>query len=104
MTLQRVKTDFYGRWIESFRYIDYRVVDVYDPCSSSFQEFIQCIQGRIFPYSDPFVCRVTLYWNGCNNSNLIRIVEDKEVYWLMLVILKFPNNDLVVVVDSIPTG
>ncbi|KAA0063047.1 hypothetical protein E6C27_scaffold468G001600 [Cucumis melo var. makuwa] len=39
MALQRVKTVFDGRWIESWRYIDYRLLDVYVPVSSSFQEF-----------------------------------------------------------------
>uniref|UniRef100_A0A9I9EEV7 Uncharacterized protein n=1 Tax=Cucumis melo TaxID=3656 RepID=A0A9I9EEV7_CUCME len=44
MALQRVKTLFDGRWIESSRYIDYRVLDVYVPVSSLFQEFVNCIQ------------------------------------------------------------
>ncbi|TYK07940.1 NBS-LRR type resistance protein [Cucumis melo var. makuwa] len=47
------------------------------------------------------VSRLTVYRNGCNKSNLIQIVDDKDVSWLMLVMLKFSNNDLLVVVDSV---
>uniref|UniRef100_A0A9I9EDL3 Transposase MuDR plant domain-containing protein n=1 Tax=Cucumis melo TaxID=3656 RepID=A0A9I9EDL3_CUCME len=41
-------------------------------------------------------------WNGCNNLNLIWIVHDKEVSWIMLVMSKFPDNDLLVVVEISP--
>ncbi|TYK02522.1 uncharacterized protein E5676_scaffold784G00540 [Cucumis melo var. makuwa] len=41
-----------------------------------------------------FVSQLIVYWNGCNNSNLIRIVDDKDVSWLMLVMSKFSDNDL----------
>ena len=104
MALQRVKTVFDGRWVESFQYIYYRMIDVYVSCSSSFQGFIQCIQGRLFPSSDLFVCRGTLYWDGCNNSNLLLVVEDKDVYCVMLVMSKSLDNNLVVVVDFAPAG
>ena len=66
--------------MESSQYIDYRMVDVLVPCLSSFQEFIQWIQGRLFPSLDLSVCRITLCWDGCDRSNLIRIVEDKDGY------------------------
>ncbi|TYK14069.1 protein FAR-RED ELONGATED HYPOCOTYL 3-like [Cucumis melo var. makuwa] len=102
MALQRVKTVFDGRWIESCRYIDYRLLDVYVPVSSSFQEFANCIQRRLFPNSEVSVSRLTVYWKDCNNSNLIRIVDDKDVSWIMLVISKFPDNDLLVVVETVP--
>ena len=81
------------------------MVDVFVPSSSSFQEFISWIQGRLFPSLHISVCHITLYWDGCNTSNLIRIVEvDKDVYWLMLIMLKFLDNDFVVVVDYAPAG
>ncbi|KAA0054157.1 protein FAR1-RELATED SEQUENCE 4-like [Cucumis melo var. makuwa] len=79
MGLQRVKTVFDGRWIESSRYIDYRLLDVYVPVSSPFQEFVNCIQRRLFPNLEVSVSRLTVYWTNCNNSNLIRIVDDKDV-------------------------
>uniref|UniRef100_A0A9I9E199 Uncharacterized protein n=1 Tax=Cucumis melo TaxID=3656 RepID=A0A9I9E199_CUCME len=44
---------------------------------------------------------LTVYWIDCNNSNLIQIVDDKHVSWIMLAISKFPDNDLLVVVDTI---
>ncbi|KAA0061274.1 uncharacterized protein E6C27_scaffold455G001170 [Cucumis melo var. makuwa] len=72
MALQRVKTVFYGRWIESCRYIDYRLLDV-DPLLKRWQQL-----------------------------KLIRIVDDKDVSWIMLVLSKFPNNDLLIVVDTAP--
>ena len=93
MALQRVKIVFDGRWIESCRYIDYRLLDVYVPVSSSFQEFANCIQRRLFPNSEVSVSRLTVYWKDCNNSKLIRIVDDKDVSWIMLLISKFPDND-----------
>ena len=80
------------------------MINVFVPCSSSFQEFIQCIQGRLFPYLYIFVCRITLYWDGCNTSNLIQIVLDMDVYWFMLIMSKFLDNGFVVVVDSAPVG
>ena len=101
MVLQRVKTVFDGRWIESCRYIDYRILDVYASVSSSFQKFVNCIQRKLFPNSEVSVSRLTVYWKDCNNSNLIRIVDDKHVSWIMLVISKFPDNDLLVVVDTV---
>nr|ADN33872.1 hypothetical protein [Cucumis melo subsp. melo] len=61
MALQQVKIVFDGRWIESSRYIDYRVLDVYVPVSSSFQEFANYIQRRLFPNSELFVSRLTVY-------------------------------------------
>ncbi|TYJ95560.1 hypothetical protein E5676_scaffold767G00630 [Cucumis melo var. makuwa] len=54
MTLQRVKTVFDGKWIESWRYIDYRLLDVYVPISSSFQEFAN---GRCKPIKKRRACR-----------------------------------------------
>ena len=71
MTLQRVKTILDGRcrWIESFRYLDYRVVE-HVSFSSSFQGFVECIQGRLFMSSNLSMSRLTIYWDGCNNSNL----------------------------------
>ena len=47
-----------------------------------------------------FLCHITLYWDRCNSSNLIRIDEDNDMYWLMLIMSKFSNNDFVLVVDS----
>ncbi|TYK16435.1 hypothetical protein E5676_scaffold21G002330 [Cucumis melo var. makuwa] len=44
--------------------------------SSSFQEFVNCIQGRSFPTLELSMSRLTVYWNGCNNLNLIRIVDN----------------------------
>ncbi|KAA0042312.1 protein FAR-RED ELONGATED HYPOCOTYL 3-like [Cucumis melo var. makuwa] len=102
MALQRVKTVLDGRWIESCRYIDYCLLDVYVLVSSSFQEFENCIQHRLFPNSDVSVSRLTVYWKGCNNLKLIQIVDDKDVSWIMLVLSKFPNNDLLIVVDTAP--
>ncbi|KAA0067552.1 protein FAR1-RELATED SEQUENCE 2-like [Cucumis melo var. makuwa] len=102
MALQRVKTVFHGRWIESCRYIDYRLLDVYVPVSSSFQEFVNCIQHRLFPNSEVSICTLTLYWKDGNNSKLIRIVDDKDVSWIMLVLSKLPDNDLLIVVDTAP--
>ena len=104
MALQQVNTILDGRWIESFRYLDYRVVEVYVPFSSLFQEFVDCIQGRLFPSSNISVSHFTVYWDDCNNPNHIQIVEDKDVSWLMLVLSKFPNNYLLVVVDSVSAG
>ena len=80
------------------------MVNVFVSCSSSFQVFLQCIQDRLFPSLDIFVCRITLYWNECNSSNLIQIVEDKGVCRLMLIMSKFSDNDFVVVVDYAPAG
>ncbi|KAA0038035.1 uncharacterized protein E5676_scaffold237G001590 [Cucumis melo var. makuwa] len=102
MALQRVKTVFDGRWIESSRYIDYHLLDVYVPVSSSFQEFVNCIQRRLFPNLEVSVSRLTVYWKDCNNSNLIQIVNDKDESWIMLVISKFSDNDLLIVVDTVP--
>ncbi|KAA0066503.1 uncharacterized protein E5676_scaffold572G00320 [Cucumis melo var. makuwa] len=102
MALQRVKTVFDGRWIESCRYIDYRLLDVYVPVPSSFQEFVNCIHRRLFPNSEVSVSRLTVYSKDCNNLKLIRIVDDKDVSWIMLVISKFSNNDLLIVVDTAP--
>ena len=51
-------------WI--FQYLDYRVVSL----SPSFQEFIECIQDRLFLSSNLFMSRLIVYWDGCNNSNL----------------------------------
>ncbi|XP_050944055.1 uncharacterized protein LOC127150391 [Cucumis melo] len=55
-----------------------------------------------FPNLEVSVSRLTVYWKDCNNSNLIRIVDDKDVSWIMLVISKFPDNDLLVVVGTAP--
>ena len=103
MALQRVKTVFDGRWIESSQYIDYRVFDVYVPVSSLFQEIVNCTQRSLFPTFELSVSRLTVYWTGCNNANLIWIVDDKDVSSIMLVILKFSNNDLLVVIDILIT-
>ncbi|TYK22587.1 uncharacterized protein E5676_scaffold195G00040 [Cucumis melo var. makuwa] len=45
---------------------------------------------------------LTLYWKDGNNSKLIRIVDDKDVSWIMLVLSKLPDNDLLVVLDTAP--
>ena len=91
MALQRVKNVFNGRWIESSRYIDYHVLDVYVPVSLSFQEFVNYIQRRLFSNLELSVSRLTVYYTNCNNLNLIRIVDGKDVSWIMLVISKFPT-------------
>ncbi|TYK16304.1 hypothetical protein E5676_scaffold21G00810 [Cucumis melo var. makuwa] len=69
MALQRVKTVFDGRWIESWRYIDYRLLDVYVPVSSSFQEFAN---GRCKPTKKQRACR---RWK--NDGGKV-MVEDKS--------------------------
>ena len=99
MALQRVKTIFDGRWIKSSRYIDYRILDIYVPVSSSFQEFVNCIQRRLFLNSKLSISRLTVYRTDCNN--FIQVVDDKDVSWIMLVIMKFSDNDLHVVVDTV---
>ena len=71
----------------------------------SFPGFVKSIQGRLFLSSNFYVSHLTVYWDGCNNSNFVRIIKDKDVSWLMyLVLSKFQDNDLLVVVDSVLAG
>ncbi|TYK05555.1 hypothetical protein E5676_scaffold3042G00040 [Cucumis melo var. makuwa] len=69
MALQRVKIVFDGRWIESCRYIDYRLLDVYVPVSSSFQEFAN---ERCKPIKKRRACRRR------KNDGGKAMVEDKS--------------------------
>ena len=76
MALQRLKTILDGRWIESFWYLDYRVVGIYIPFSSSFREFVECIQGSLFMSSNLSMSSLVVYWGSCNNSNYMLILEN----------------------------
>lgn len=78
------------------QYHDYRVV----PFDYSIQQFIDYIQSKLFSSSNLAVSRLTVSWVGSNDSNLIRIVEDKDVSWLMLVLSKFTKKDLFIIVDT----
>ena len=62
--LQRVNTIFYGRWIESSHYHDYRVVEVYVPFAYSIHNLLNISDINFFIYLD--------------RCNRIRIVEDKD--------------------------
>uniref|UniRef100_A0A9I9EL80 Uncharacterized protein n=1 Tax=Cucumis melo TaxID=3656 RepID=A0A9I9EL80_CUCME len=58
-------------------------------------------QGQFEHFLNGLESMLTVYWTDCNNSNLIRIVDDKHVSWIMLVISKFSDNDLLVVFDTV---
>ena len=45
-----------------------------------------------------------MYRDNSNNSSLIRIIEDKDILWLISVLSDLPENDLCVVVDHVSSG
>ena len=47
-----------------------------------------------------YVSRLRIYWDDCNNSKLIQIVEDRDVSWPMLILYKSFDNYLFVIIDS----
>ncbi|KAA0047595.1 uncharacterized protein E6C27_scaffold115G00630 [Cucumis melo var. makuwa] len=61
---------------------------------------LNCFDG--FATSEDRIPWLTLYWKDGNNSKLIRIVDDKDVSWIMLVLSKLTDNDLLIVVDTAP--
>ena len=102
MTLQRVTTVLDGIWIELSRHLNYHIVEVYVSCSCSFQGFVECIQGILFS-SSIFSC---LVWPFIGMTATIptsfRLLRSR-ICLGMLVLSKFSDNDLLVVVDSVLT-
>ena len=60
--------------------------EVHVSLNTSFNNLVYLIQSNLFPSTEYLVSRITLYRDGCSNSNVITIVEDKDVLWLFSLI------------------
>ena len=93
---------FNSRWDENNRnYRNFHLVHVL--LNTSFNQLIYIIQSNLFPSFEYLISRITLYRDGCNNPNVVTIVEDKDVLWLLFLISGSSSDHVSVVFDHFPS-
>ena len=103
MNLKLLRVLLSGRWDENNLYHNFHLGEVHVPLNTSFNQLVYVIQSNLFPSSKYLISRITLYRDGCSNPNVITIVEDKDVLWLLSLISDSSSDLVSVVVDHVPS-
>lgn len=89
MSLQKITILYNGRWKEKKQYVDFELCLLDVPCDCNFEQLNDCVRKKLSFGPNQFVSRITMYMNDSNKSNMIRIMEDKDVFCLMVCVPTF---------------